>query len=43
MGRPAADTVVPLSFLLAIFGVAIVVGGLIAYLGITGALGAGIP
>lgn len=34
---------VPLSFLIAVFAAAIVVGGLIAYLGFTGVLGGPIP
>jgi hypothetical protein len=43
MSAPPAETPVPFSFLAAIFAAAIVVGAAIAYLGITGHLGAGIP
>ncbi len=47
--RPAAmqasppDTRVPLPFLIGVFVVAIVVGVLVAYLGITGVIGGPIP
>ncbi len=34
---------VPLRFLIAVFAVAIAVGGIVAYLGFTGALGGPIP
>ena len=34
---------VPRSFLIVVFGAAIVIGVIVAYLGFTGALGAGIP
>jgi hypothetical protein len=43
MDHPTPDTAVPPLFLIAVFGVAIVVGAVIAYLGITGHIGAGIP
>lgn len=38
-----ASPPVPRSFLIVVFGVAIAIGVIVAYLGFTGALGAGIP
>ena len=38
-----ADTTPSVGFLIAVFGAAAVVGILVAYLGITGQIGAGIP
>ncbi|MGD0250096.1 MAG: hypothetical protein ABSB97_04325 [Thermoplasmata archaeon] len=43
MESPPADTAVPRSFAVAMFVAAIVVGAVIAYLGITGRIGTGIP
>ncbi len=43
MDGAAQTPPVPLRFLIAIFAVAIVVGGIVAYLGFTGALGGPIP
>ena len=40
--RPS-EARVPVAFLIAVFAAAIVVGGLIAYLGISGAIGGAIP
>ncbi len=39
----APDTRVPMGFLIGIFAVAIVVGVVVAYLGIHGQIGTGIP
>lgn len=43
MDAMPTDTAVPRTFLIAVFAAAIVVGVVIAYLGITGQMGAGIP
>jgi hypothetical protein len=43
MTETTATTPVPPAFVIAIFAVALVVAGLIAYYGIMGHLGAGVP
>ncbi len=43
MSSPPADSKVPPAFVIVLFAAAIVVGVVVAYLGITGAIGAGIP
>jgi hypothetical protein len=42
-GDPAASAPVPRMFVVVVFAVAILAGALIAYYGITGHLGSGIP
>jgi hypothetical protein len=43
VNAPPIDTKVPPAFVIGLFAVAIIVGVAIAYLGITGQIGTGIP